>query len=294
VSDLPGYLAYRVAATLVGILPGWLAPRLGSAMGLLAFLWADERRHLAERHMSRVLGVREGARSAARRLFANYGRYWAEVFWVRPRRVAEIRRHLTVEGMEHVRAARDAGKGMILALPHVGNWEVAATVAAEEGLELSAVAEALRNRRITEWFVGLREGLGMDVVLTRGRGQTARTLVGLLRTGGAVALLSDRDIAGGGVRVRFFGEETTLPAGPATLAERTGAAVLPVAVYFRPGRGHHLVVRPPLRLPDSGLKEERARAGMQAVAEALESLIRAAPTQWHLVQPNWPSDREPR
>ena len=107
-----------------------------------------------------------------------------------------------------------------------------------------------------------------------------------------MCLLSDRDLTGDGVEVEFFGERTTLPAGPATLALRTGAALLPVAVYFTEGRGHKGMVRPPLDITREGrLREDIARI-TQALAYEFEDLIRVAPEQWHLLQPNWPSDRE--
>ena len=94
------------------------------------------------------------------------------------------------------------------------------------------------------------------------------------------------------MEVEFFGERTTLPGGPATLALRTGATLLPAAVYFRSGRDHLGVVRPPVPVQRSGrLREDIARI-TQALAQELEILIRAAPEQWHLLQPNWPSDRE--
>jgi KDO2-lipid IV(A) lauroyltransferase len=105
-----------------------------------------------------------------------------------------------------------------------------------------------------------------------------------LRANQIVALVSDRDIAGGGIEVDFFGERTTLPAGPAALASRLGVPLLPTAVYFR-GVGHHAVVRPPVILDGD------VAAITQALAHELENLIRAAPEQWHLFQPNWPSDR---
>jgi len=93
------------------------------------------------------------------------------------------------------------------------------------------------------------------------------------------------------VEVEFFGERTTLPGGPATLALRTGATVVPTAVYFRPGRDHLGVVRPALEVERRGrLRDDIARI-TQAIAHELESLIRVAPEQWHLLQPNWPSDR---
>jgi len=107
-----------------------------------------------------------------------------------------------------------------------------------------------------------------------------------------VCLLSDRDIEGNGVDVDFFGERTTLPGGPATLALRTGATLVPAAVYFRPGLDHHGVVRPPIEAERKDrLRDDIARI-TQVLAHELELLIRAAPQQWHLLQPNWPSDRD--
>jgi KDO2-lipid IV(A) lauroyltransferase len=114
-------------------------------------------------------------------------------------------------------------------------------------------------------------------------------VVRALRANHVVCLLCDRDIGGGGVEVEFFGEQTLLPGGPATLALRTGAPVLPVAVYFRP-HDHLGMVCPPVPAVREGrLRDDVARV-TQLLANELERLIRAAPEQWHLLQPNWPSD----
>jgi KDO2-lipid IV(A) lauroyltransferase len=94
------------------------------------------------------------------------------------------------------------------------------------------------------------------------------------------------------VDVEFFGERTTMPAGAVTLAERTGAVLLPVGCFFAAGKGHEFLVRPPLTLPEGdGDREARVTAGVQALALELEQIIREDPAQWHLFQPNWPSDR---
>jgi KDO2-lipid IV(A) lauroyltransferase len=117
-----------------------------------------------------------------------------------------------------------------------------------------------------------------------------------------VALLCDRDIAGGGSEVRFFGEKTTLPSGPAVLALRTGAPLLPTGVYDEGGGRHRAVVRPPVAAERMSASRSHGRSGRgsfrddvaritQAMADELEGLIRRAPEQWHLLQPNWPSDR---
>ena len=106
-----------------------------------------------------------------------------------------------------------------------------------------------------------------------------------------VCLLSDRFIDGASTPVEFFGERTLLPAGPATLAIRTGAPILPTAVYFKGrGNGHHAVIRPPIPIQRLGRLREDVQRVTQALARELELLIRRAPEQWHLLQPNWPSD----
>src|SRR4029079_5286961 len=104
-----------------------------------------------------------------------------------------------------------------------------------------------------------------------------------------VCLLSDRDLTGDGIDVEFFGERTTLPGGPALLALRANAPILPVAVYFRPRGGHLGLIRPPLEAQRQGkLRDDVARI-TQDLAHEFEALIAAAPEQWHLMQPNWPS-----
>ncbi len=112
-----------------------------------------------------------------------------------------------------------------------------------------------------------------------------------LKSGGTIALLSDRDLTGRGLEVEFFGERTTIPSGPVALADRTGATLLPVGCYFNKGRGHSFEVYPAVDLPEDETKSVRIAKGAQAFAEVMEQVIRKAPEQWHLFQPNWPSDR---
>jgi KDO2-lipid IV(A) lauroyltransferase len=122
--------------------------------------------------------------------------------------------------------------------------------------------------------------------------RAAREVLAALKRNDVVCLLADRDLHGGGVGVELFGERTTLPAGPATLALRAGVPILPTAVYFKAGgQGVRGVVLPPLDTARAGdLRTDVARV-TQDLARALEGLIRAAPEQWHLMQPNWESDR---
>lgn len=254
--------------------------------------FAKGRRSMAERHMRRALGNGADPAAAAVSVMSSYGRYYAEALWVRGHRVPDLQRHTRVEGLDLIIEARDQGKGMIFGLPHVGNWEAAAPVAVAVEVPVVAVAEKLPNRRITDWFTDMRAELGIEIVLATGGTEVMRKLEAALSQNKAVALLSDRDLKGRGVEVDFFGERTTLPPGPATLALRTGAPLFPVATYFDGDNGYRVVVTPAIPIPEEGTRSEKVRAVTQALAWKLESLIRESPEQWHLVQPNWPSDRE--
>jgi KDO2-lipid IV(A) lauroyltransferase len=283
---------------IVGLLPERVVARLGYSIGYLASYLVRGKRAMAERHMGRVrshLGrdvSPQAVRRSARRMFGWYGRYWAEVFWVRARRFDRIVARTTLENVAVIAAARDSGNGVILALPHMGNWEAAGARAKTLGIPVLAVAEALPNRRIVDWFTEVRRRLGIEIVIARRGGRVREQLEKRLANGGTVALVADRDLSGRGIPVTLFGEETTIPGGPAVLACRTGATLLPAACYFEPRGRHDIVVGDPI-VPDTSLPEkERPAAVAQELAAVFERLIANAPEQWHLLVPNWPSDRE--
>lgn len=288
---LLAYLALRLALGILGLLSAKTARRLGRWGGKIWHLFDRGRRKMARRNMARVLGPQADTETMAVEVMESYGRYWAEALWVRTKRIPELLGSTEVEGLDRVLAARDAGSGMILGLPHMGNWEVAAPIAVTRDIPVVAVAERLANERITGWFTAMRAEFGIEIVLATGSIEVMRRLEAALSDNKAVALLSDRDIKGRGVEVEFFGEKTTLPPGPATLALRTGAPLFPVATYFR-GEGYRIVVEPALEVPERGSRSERVQRLTQDLATAMERLILEEPTQWHLVVPNWPSDRD--
>ena len=289
--DYLAYLGLRAGVGLVGLLPGGLMRGLGRGFGSLWGVVDTRRRSMARRHMDRVLSNGADTDAAAREIMRSYGRYYAEALWARADRVDGMLGATEVEGVENIIAARDAGTGAIFALPHMGNWEAAAPVSVRVGVPVVAVAEVLPNQRITDWFTKMRSEFGIEIVLATGRVEVMRRLEEAIAENKAVALLSDRDLRGKGIAVEFFGERTTMPPGPATLAIRTGAPLLPVGCYFSDG-GYKVVVKPPLEVPTTGSKPEQVAKLTQDLAGQLEVLISQAPMQWHLVQPNWPSDNE--
>jgi phosphatidylinositol dimannoside acyltransferase len=283
-----------VARTLPGPLVRAVTGLAGPGSRALPSPDMATRRELVALHLRRVCGPDLNGR-ALRALvddaFASYARYWAESLRLPGLGFPEIDAGMSWSGVGHLQAAVEAGRGAILALPHLGGWEWAGTWLVHQGIPITVVVEALEPPELFEWFVSFRRRLGMEVVAVGPQAGTA--VLKALRAGHVVCLLCDRNVGDTpGVQVEFFGEETSLPAGPATLSLRTGAPLLPAAVYFSGPHGGHLgLVRPPLRAErhGQGIRDD-ARRITQALAGELEHLIRRAPTQWHLMQPNWPSD----
>lgn len=284
--------AYRGAAAVARIVPGRVvdaaAPQLA---GLLSWHESD-RRAMVERHQRRVDPTLAGGALRARvhEVFRSYGRYYGESFRLPSVSPRELDDRLSYEGYEHIEQARDAGFGPLLALPHLGSWEWSAYwLTRVRGVPVTAVVERIDPPGLFDWFVEFRESIGMEIVPLGP--DAARSIVAAVKARHVVALLCDRDINGSGVEVTFFGEKTTLPSGPAALALRTGAPLLPTAVYDQ-ARNHHGVVLPPIPTERRGTFRADVARITQALADSLEQLIRRAPEQWHLMQPNWPSDRD--
>lgn len=282
---------YRLASILAQLTPGPFAYATARLIGYTASASLQSRRDIIERHIRRVrpdIGKRE-LRTAVQGAFDSYARYYVESFRLPglPREVVD--NSFTLDGFDNVLAGLAGGKGVILALPHLGGWEWAGRWLADQRHPITVVVEALEPPELFEWFTNLRSKLGMNVI-PLGDGVAGEILTAL-KNNHVVCLLCDRDLRGDGVPVEFFGETTTLPGGPVTLALRSGAPLIPVGVYFTDRyNGHHAVVRPPLRLERKGRLRADVEAGTQLLATELEGLIRRAPEQWHMFQPNWPSD----
>jgi lauroyl/myristoyl acyltransferase len=292
VTDIRGQLttyAYKAAARVAQLVPSSVVPPISRVIGRVGGWPQRGNRAMSARHQRRVTGRTDAA--VVREVFEWYGRYWIEIFRLPiDVRHGDVVPNFTITGYEYITDALVRGKGAILALPHLGGWEWAAAWMAAQGHHMLAVVEPLHPPELLEWFTRQREAIGLEIVPIGP--DVSRIVLKALRDNRIICLLSDRDLTGDGVDVEFFGERTTLPAGPATLALRTGAALLPVAVYFGPKRGHHGVVKAPIPATREGnLREDIARL-TQVLANEFEGLIRAEPTQWHLLQPNWPSDRE--
>jgi len=301
-SDKPSVTDRVVAA---GFAAGWtLIPLLPERPTAAVFRFVADRvwrkggksvRRL-ESNLARVTGLAPGSRELGeltRDGMRSYFRYFHEVFRLPAMKSADIVRRTRVTGAEHVHDNVAAGRGVVLALPHMGNWDAAGAWLVGVGHPFTTVAERLKPESLFRRYVRFREGLGMEVLpLTGGDGHNFGTLAGRVRKGGVVCLPAERDLTKSGIEVRFFGRTTKVPAGPPLLAVQTGAALLPAVVYFAGGDwGIHIHEEIPV--PARGTRAEKVAAVAQDMAAVFEKGIADHPEDWHMLQRLWLEDLRP-
>ncbi|MGI8665718.1 MAG: phosphatidylinositol mannoside acyltransferase [Jatrophihabitans sp.] len=225
--------------------------------------------------------VRAGMRS--------YARYWLETFRLPSMDIAETLARAHTEGWQHVQDAAAAGHGVVVALPHSGNWDVAGLWLVQQGHAFTTVAERLKPESLFDQFVAYRQGLGMRVLpLTGGDRPPMQVLAERLRAGEVICLVAERDLSRHGVEVEFFGEPIRMPAGPALLAATTGASLLPAHLYYT-DNGWGQWIGAPIEL-GAGRLRERVQRGTQQLADTFAARIAEHPADWHMLQRLWLAD----
>ncbi|OEU88796.1 lipid A biosynthesis acyltransferase [Streptomyces abyssalis] len=223
----------------------------------------------------------------------SYLRYWMESFRLPAWRERHIRDNVHIHDLHRLTDGIASDRGVILALPHLANWDLAgAYVTTGLKTPFSTVVERLKPESLFDRFVAYREGLGMEVLPHSG-GSAFGTLARRLRDGGLVCLVADRDLSASGVEVTFFGERTRMPAGPALLAQQTGAMLLPVTLWYGDAPRMEGRVYPPVPVPAEGTRQERTAVMTQTMADAFAEGIAEHPEDWHMLQRLWLSDFPP-
>jgi len=215
--------------------------------------------------------------------FRSYLRYWCDTFrfpdWSREK----ISAHVEVTNEHLLMDAVAAGTGVIVALPHSGNWDHAGAYFCGKGVKLVTVAERLKPEALFRKFLAYREAMGMEVLPLDGR--VIATLAQRLRAGQLVALVADRDLSRTGITVNFFGGQARMPAGPALLALNTGAPLITAYVSYT--LNGILIDFRATHIPTTGSKEERVSNLVQQCADNFQEGIATHPEDWHMLQRIW-------
>jgi KDO2-lipid IV(A) lauroyltransferase len=214
---------------------------------------------------------------------SSYMRYWCDTFrfpnWDKDRinsTVTVTRENLLLDGIK-------SGRGVIVSLPHAGNWDHAGAYFCLKGIHLVTVAERLKPERLFLEFLRYRQAMGMEVLALDSR--SIVTLAQRLREGHLVALVADRDLSKSGIDVQFFGKPSRMPAGPAVLALKTGAVFLTAFVNYTQSGIH--ITFDEISLPQDGTQDEKISYLVQESADNFERGIAAHPEDWHMLQRIW-------
>ncbi|MEQ4208654.1 phosphatidylinositol mannoside acyltransferase [Actinopolymorpha sp. B9G3] len=281
--------AYSVGWAVLRRLPGPAAFGLLRLLADLAWLRRTRGVRQLQRNLARVrpdAGEAE-LRALTRAGMRSYFRYWCEAFRLPDMRPDDIRQSVVTHGGEAFWTAVHSGRGVVAALPHMGNWDFAGAWASTHGTRMTTVAERVRPERLFDRFVAYRAALGIEVLPATGGPDPMQGLTERLRDGGLVVLVADRDLSTRGVEVSFFGEQTRMPAGPAALAVRTGAVLIPVTLWYD-GPRMHIHFHDALEKPAAS--RQAIRTLTQQIADTFAAGIAEHPEDWHMLQRLWIAD----
>ena len=272
------YLIYSLAWRIIRLLPEKSAYRLGDAIARYAVRRDGRRVRRLRSNMSIVSGISSGVEleQLLDRAMRSNLRYWIDTFRFPSWTPARIRSTVEVFNRSTFDTLIARGEGLVIALPHSGNWDHAGAFFSADGHPVVTVAEHLKPERLFRKFLAYREAMGMEVLDLDGR--VTKTLQDRLREGRLVALVSDRDLSASGVEVSFFGRRAKFPAGPAKLALETGAPLITAHItYTENGIAVHFSDR----IETQGKSVEDI---VQSIAENIEHEIGKRPEDWHMLQ----------
>ncbi|WP_017599669.1 phosphatidylinositol mannoside acyltransferase [Nocardiopsis lucentensis] len=287
-------LAYSAGWTMVRRSPERVGRAVFERMADHAWRNHNEGTRGLERNLRRLLGPKATdaqLRALSRAGMRSYMRYYYEMFRLPAMDREHVLAHTRHSGIEALERNLRSGRGVVAALPHMGNWDHAGAWITMRGFALTTVAQRLSPERLFQRFTAYRESLGMEVLPLTGGKDVVGTLARRLRAGGLVCLLADRDLGGGGPEVEFFGEPARMPSGPAALALNTGAALMPVSLWYD-GPYWNIRVHDEVPVASGATRSERIRATTQELARVFQSEIAAHPEDWHMLQTVFSADHE--
>ena len=284
------YWLHRLAGAIASVVPRVVAYQLVEWLTSQAlFLYRRQKRN-AIRNMRRQLGAGRESRDAERvvdRVFVNYGKYMVDLLRVPSLRPEHLKRQVIAYGLDQIDLAFADGRGLIVVTGHIGNWDLAGATLAAMGYPVNAIVDTLEPPRWNDEVQAIRMRLGINPVPLEGG---PKEMLRCLRRNEILGILIDRPLADDGVPVRFFGAETRIPAGAATLALRTGAGIV-TAVVVRESNYYVAHIGPLIRPEPTDDRAADVQRLTQRCMDQLEAWIRRYPEQWYMFRDMWPVER---
>jgi KDO2-lipid IV(A) lauroyltransferase len=292
------YYAYVAFSLVARWLPERVAYGLAHTVGTMQARRTRGKNTQVERNLARITGLQVGSEElheVVAEAFRSYSRYWLETFRAVREKAPFFLERVQPKDPHHIGDEIAKGRGAVVLIGHLGNWDAAGAWAGAVGWQVVTVAETLKPRRMFDFFVAHREALGL-VIYPAEKGVTSK-LIEAVQNNSVVPVLGDRDLKGDGVEVEFFGEPATFPRGAAAVAVRTGSPLIFTGIRGRrldDGRwGWAIEMNPPIEPPPADDPDAVDKLTTIAVGQ-LEDYIRKYPTEWHVFQPFWTADRAER
>ncbi|HEX7736127.1 MAG TPA: lysophospholipid acyltransferase family protein [Ktedonobacteraceae bacterium] len=292
------YWLARAGIAIAGKTPRPVRYALSSGLSSASYLGWRAKRLVTQQNMSKVLGLPMSdprVRRAAFTAWSNYGRTASDLIYFPHMKMDEVEAHTldqTRDGSWHEFASRalEHGKGLVIATAHFGSWDVAGALVARR-FPLSAITETFKDPRFNDLMQGQRQEKQVEIIpMERAPRQVLRDL----HQNKVVAIVSDRPMSKEkGVEITFFDHKTYVPAGPAALALKAGAAILPGFVWYGLKQEFYVRAFPPIYpQPCEGAEERNREIARltQYIYSALEEMVREWPTQWFMFRAFWPED----
>ncbi len=280
------YLSYVMAQAISGALPRRFAYWVGLRISDYFFSRDHAGRAAVMSNLSNILAARDmkppddALRRMARDNFRMFGKYIVDFFKFADFSDDRIRRLVGFEHLEYLDEAESRGRGVIMITAHLGNWELGGAVLSSMRGTLHAVVQPLKSNKINELFQRHREKRGMSEIPL---GSAARGVMRVLHERGIVAMLADRDYTARNESISFFGQSARLPSGPARIACKTGAPIVPTFILRQPDDTFLMRMHPPIMPGDAGCVDDVRRA----IRDVLEREIAANPLQWFMFDNFW-------
>ena len=286
------YYCFRTADLTLSFLPVHVGYFVARLVADVIYLLAVRSRKRVSANMRHVLGTgadKGRLRRAVRAIFRNTAKNYFDLIRLPRLTVDDLKKGVTIDGWHHLEKALSKRKGVILATAHLGSFDLAAQALVARSVKLAALVEPLQPAPLFRHVTNLRESKGLTCFPV-GFGALKRSMLSL-RRGEVVVILCDRNVTGKGLKVKFFGEETTLPVGAIALALRTGAAMIPAFSVRQTNNQLGLYIEPPLSLVSTGSHRVCVRTNLEKLIVIIEKYIRRYPEQWTTLEPVWGQPR---
>jgi len=286
------YLMYTVGYFLAMNLPLKVSYAVACAAADIWCRVSSADRIAVMSNLNTIVGPDCGAKDIermTREVFRNFAKYLVDFFRFQKIDPDYIKEHVSIDGLDKLDNALAKGRGVVALSAHIGNWELGGVILASMRQPMKAVALTHKNKRVNEFFTKQRMTGNMVPIETD---SSLRGCYDVLKKGGILALLGDRDFSKNGFRINFFGKPALMPKGPAAFGVRLGSEIVPVFMIRKHDDMFRLVFEDPIPRPESGDEARDTEELLKRCVSVIERYVKEYPTQWYMFKKMWNGDEK--